>query len=258
MPDNTAKHNATAPLPQTPPPSPRHALRRYLKQARKAQSPAAMQQASHRIRQHLAIWLADWRAARTATLGQPLPRAQLPCRIAAFWPLPFEPDLVPLLRRWASTDGLSIALPAVVSDMVSDDLPDVLSDAESVPLSFRLWTPDTVLRTGAFNIQEPRADSAPAPLPDVVLVPTLGFARAGHRIDRIGYGQGHYDRTLAYFKHSGQPFVSVGVAWACGEVIDPAYAPAAHDMPLDAIVTECGVRSTAQQPSQPPAPLRQS
>ena len=48
------------------------------------------------------------------------------------------------------------------------------------------------MRSGAYGIQEPAAgDELP---PDVVLAPTLGFTQFG---DRVGYGGGYYDRTLA-------------------------------------------------------------
>jgi len=181
-------------------------LRLQLKQHRMAQDAAARKQASSRICQHLAHWVKA---------------ASPPVRhIAAFWPLPFEPDLTVLLTHWARARGLMISLPVVTG---------------TGALTFRLWTPETAMRTGAFNIQEPQGDSAP--LPDVMLVPTLGFTRRG---DRLGYGKGHYDRTLAQLKNH-HPFISVGIAWACGEIMVPDYRPAAHDVPLDAIVTEHGM-----------------
>jgi len=190
-------------------------LRLQLKQRRLQQDAAARGQASSLICQHLAHWL---------TAVSPPAR-----HIAAFWPLPFEPDLTPLLTHWAGVQGLMISLPVVMADA----------------LSFRLWTPETAMRTGAFNIQEPQG--APAPPPDVMLVPTLGFSRRADRLDRLGYGKGYYDRTLAQLKHH-HPFISVGIAWACGEIVVPDYRPAAHDVPLDAIVTEHGM--IFQQPLQ--------
>ena len=62
----------------------------------------------------------------------------------------------------------------------------------NAPLAFLPWTPDAPMRSGAYGIQEPAAgDELP---PDVVLAPTLGFTQFG---DRVGYGGGYYDRTLA-------------------------------------------------------------
>jgi len=91
------------------------------------------------------------------------------------------------------------------------------------------------MREGAYGIQEPV--SGPAPLPDIILVPTLGYTREG---DRIGYGSGYYDRTLAALKESGHPFVSIGIAWATGDLSDTGYKPQPHDIRLDGILTDKG------------------
>jgi 5,10-methenyltetrahydrofolate synthetase len=70
-----------------------------------------------------------------------------------------------------------------------------------------------------------------------VLVPTLGFTRQGNR---VGYGKGYYDRTLAHLKAQNHPHTTIGIAWACGDLGDEAYAPAEHDIRLDAILTDKG------------------
>ena len=91
------------------------------------------------------------------------------------------------------------------------------------------------MRAGAFGIQEPAGELAPAP--DIILVPTLGFTRQG---DRLGYGKGFYDRTLAALRSSGHSFVSIGVAWAVGDMSNDTYTPQAHDQKLDAVITDKG------------------
>ena len=68
-------------------------------------------------------------------------------------------------------------------------------------------------------------------VPDVVLVPCVGFTRAGYR---LGYGGGYFDRWLA--AHPG--VTSVGLAWSGAEV---ALAPEPHDLPLTLILTETDV-----------------
>ncbi|MCB5364216.1 5-formyltetrahydrofolate cyclo-ligase [Pusillimonas sp. CC-YST705] len=191
------------------------AIRAQLKQRRADQDPVDMRRGALLIRGRLFTWLATYRQARHDA-GLPVPS-----RIAAFWPLPSEPDLEPLLFQWVEEEDLSISLPVV--------------DREDGVLSFRTWTPDTPMRTGAFGIQEPQGPEAPPP--DIVLVPTLGFTRQG---DRVGYGKGHYDRTLAHLKAQGHPFVTLGVAWACGDLSGQAYRPAPHDVPLDSILTDKG------------------
>lgn len=190
-------------------------LRSKLKQLRAAQSPADTRRGALLIRGRLFTWLATSRA-ELAKAGKPTPK-----HIAAFWPLEQEPDILPLLTQWVEEDDIDISLPVVVGP--------------GQPLEFRQWTPDTPMRKGAFGIKEP--ESPLAPKPDVILVPTLGFTRQG---DRIGYGQGYYDRTLAALRDQGHRFVTLGVAWACGDLSEFNYEPAEHDYMLDAILTDKG------------------
>ena len=68
--------------------------------------------------------------------------------------------------------------------------------------------------------------------PDLLLVPLLAFDAHGHR---LGYGGGFYDRTLALLK-----VPAIGIAYAGQEVASLPREP--HDMALDMIVTEQGVR----------------
>jgi 5-formyltetrahydrofolate cyclo-ligase len=80
----------------------------------------------------------------------------------------------------------------------------------------------------------PAADGA-AVVPDVVLVPCVGYTADGLR---LGYGGGYFDRWLA--QHAG--VTSVGVAWSAGELGRDEFAAEPHDRPLDLIVTDRGVR----------------
>ncbi|RTL39428.1 MAG: 5-formyltetrahydrofolate cyclo-ligase [Burkholderiales bacterium] len=65
-------------------------------------------------------------------------------------------------------------------------------------------------------------------VPDVVLVPCVGFTREGFR---LGYGGGYFDRWLA--EHPG--VTAVGLAWSGAETRFPVEA---HDRPLTLILTE--------------------
>jgi len=191
------------------------ALRSRLKQLRANLDPVQAQRGALRIRGRLFSWVAATRT-RLKDAGR-----QTPDHIAAFWSTDNEPQLQPLLQQWVKEHGLTVSLPVVTT-------PDA-------PLSFRLWHPDQPLRPGAFGIQEPTGQDAP--LPDIVLVPTLGFTRRG---DRVGYGKGYYDRSLAAWKAQGHAFTSIGIAWACADLSHTAYTPAPHDVPLDAILTDQG------------------
>ncbi|MFT0533665.1 5-formyltetrahydrofolate cyclo-ligase [Castellaniella hirudinis] len=191
------------------------ALRKRLKQRRQALPAADRSRGALLIRGRLFTWLASQRT-RLREAGRPDIR-----QIAAFWSMPDEPALQPLLRQWADDDTLSLALPVV--------------SAPASPLRFKLWTPDSPMRTGAYGIQEPTGPDAPTP--DVVLVPTLGYTRQG---DRLGYGGGYYDRTLAALRAGGHAFTAIGIAWASGDLSAEAYAPAPHDVRLDGILTDKG------------------
>lgn len=148
--------------------------------------------------------------------------------IAAFWSLPAEPALQPLLQQWVEEEGYRVSLPVMV--------------APDAPLQFHFWEPGSAMQEGPYGIQEPVG--APAPLPDVILVPTLGYTRQG---DRIGYGKGYYDRTLSALRARGHRFTSLGVAWATGDISDELYTPAPHDEKLDGILTDKGWPMPAPQ-----------
>ena len=70
-------------------------------------------------------------------------------------------------------------------------------------------------------------------VPDVVLVPCVGFAAGGYR---LGYGGGYFDRTLASLRP--RP-IAIGVGFELARV--DSIDPEEHDEPLAAIVTEAGV-----------------
>ena len=80
----------------------------------------------------------------------------------------------------------------------------------------------------------PSSDGASV-VPDVVVVPCVGFTAAGHR---LGFGGGYYDRWLAAHPH----VVAVGVAWSFAELDVATFAARPHDIPLAFVVTERGVR----------------
>jgi len=73
---------------------------------------------------------------------------------------------------------------------------------------------------------------------DLVLVPLVGFDAHGMR---LGMGAGFYDRAFAYrrWRRAWRGPKLVGVAYAFQQL--PQLVAAAHDVRLDAVVTEKGV-----------------
>ena len=124
------------------------------------------------------------------------------------------------------------AAAAIVADPRLKELRLALPYARRMPKSmeFRRWdgtAPQAVDECGIGS-----SDGAVV-VPDVLLVPCVGFTDAGHR---LGYGGGYYDRWLAAHRDA----TAVGVAWSFSR-IDPAiFAAEPHDVPLTLVVTEQG------------------
>ena len=76
-------------------------------------------------------------------------------------------------------------------------------------------------------------EAAPRIEPALVIVPVVGFDRAG---TRIGYGKGHYDRTIAALRANGGNPPLIGIAFSVQEVDTIPHEP--HDVRLDVIITE--------------------
>lgn len=144
-------------------------------------------------------------------------------RLAAYWPLPSEADTRPLLEK-AYGKGASISLPCA---------------HQNAPLTFHRWHPQDTLVTGPFGVREPDSSTLQVTELTHILIPLLAFDLSGQR---LGYGQGHYDRTLSSLRscRSGgfQKPLLIGFAFAAQEVDSVFTDP--HDQVLDAIVTEKG------------------
>ena len=155
------------------------------------------------------------------TLAARLPRGAMPepgAVVAAYWPFRTEVDPRPLMRRLAAA-GARLALPVTPPRGVTE------------PLRFHAWTPGEALEPSPFGVHEPRLGKE-AVEPDLLLVPLLAFDRNG---GRLGYGAGHYDRTLQRLRAT-KPIRAIGLAFA---VQERASVPTGtHDQPLDALLTE--------------------
>jgi len=86
---------------------------------------------------------------------------------------------------------------------------------------------------GPFGAKIPAEDISVRPT--LLIVPLVGFDAA---CNRLGYGGGYYDRTLAALR-AAVPVRAIGFAYAAQEL--PALPTEPTDQPLDAVVTEAGV-----------------
>ncbi len=139
--------------------------------------------------------------------------------LAGFSPIRDEIDIWPLLSA-LQNDGRRIGLPVVTGAKES--------------LVFREWTPDCPMETDRFGVSIPAANKPMSPR--LILVPLLAFTARG---ERLGYGGGYYDRTLAALRAQSEIF-ACGVAYA-GQEVDTLPTDE-HDERLDGILTEDGFR----------------
>ena len=157
-----------------------------------------------------------------AAAAQAIARHGLPVEItpgtvlAGYSPIRSEIDPLPLMQALAA-QGARLALPAIASRGQS--------------LRFRVWSANDRLVRGPLGILEPSPAAAEI-IPDIVLVPLAAFDQTGHR---IGYGAGHYDRTLAHLRKSRHS-TAIGLAFAAQQV--EAVPALQHDVPLDYVLTE--------------------
>src|SRR6266404_5751057 len=156
-------------------------------------------------------------AAAQAIALRGLPIEIMPGKVVAgYSPIRSEIDPAPLMQKLAAR-GMRLALPVIA--------------ARDSPLGFRLWAANDKLLRGPLGILEPSPDAAEI-VPDIVLVPLAAFDRLGHR---IGYGAGHYDRTLAQLRQL-KAITAIGLAFATQEV--EAVPALLHDVALDYVLTE--------------------
>ncbi len=137
--------------------------------------------------------------------------------VSAYSPFRGEPVLHDLLKSIQARGGRT-ALPVVL--------------APGQPLLFRAWSPGDPTERGVWSIPVPSV-RAEVVVPDVLIAPVVGFDPACFR---LGYGGGFFDRTLAAFANRPRIF-GVGYSQAAIATIHPQ----PHDIPMGAIVTECGV-----------------
>jgi 5-formyltetrahydrofolate cyclo-ligase len=163
----------------------------------------------------------EWRAMACADLAKhALPHVSSGPGgpVAGYWPYKSEADprpLMELLRRY----GRTLALPVI-------EHPDVI---------FRRWIEGVDLVDAGFGTLGPD-NSADIQRPAVLLVPLAAFDAVGNR---IGWGQGHYDRVIEKLLADGEPLLTVGIAFSFQQVDRVPAEP--HDRPLDLVVTEQGV-----------------
>ncbi len=157
--------------------------------------------------------------------------------IAFYWPIKGEIALFGAMQR-ALALGASAALPFI--------------PGAGSALQFRRWAKRTRMVRGIWDIPTPEVDERL--VPNVLLVPVVGFDAAGHR---LGNGGGFYDRTLAALPATT---LRLGIGFQCLRL--PSIHPQPHDVPMDLVITEAEpdlaalrARAAARPSASPPCAL---
>lgn len=155
-------------------------------------------------------------AQRLANIGAGIVAEKKASGVAVFWSIGTEPSTFPLLANLAR-QGVATALPVM--------------QGRDAPLLFRLWKESEPLAEVKWGIKEP-LPSAREMLPDLLFVPLVAYDRAGNR---LGYGAGYYDRTLAKLRAT-KTITAVGVAFCIQEMAEIPVE--AYDEKLDYVLTD--------------------
>ena len=132
--------------------------------------------------------------------------------ILAYWPLPDEVDIRPLVNLLFS-DGKVVVLPRVTGD---------------ITMELRRYQSPDDLKEGAYHIMEPVGELfTDYDKIDTVLVPGMAFDAAGHR---LGRGKGYYDRFLPQLSHARK----IGVCFPFQRVAEVPTDE--HDVMVDEVV----------------------
>jgi 5,10-methenyltetrahydrofolate synthetase len=171
----------------------------------------------HRIRDDIAAL--SGAAAQTALAAhmREVMVALQPERLGLYWPLRSEFNAADACIADSHLESVDLALP--------------YAKKSRCEMHYRSW--DRRPPTLRDECGIPAVEGAVV-VPDVVLVPCLGYTASGYR---LGYGGGYYDRWLAAHPH----VTAVGIAWSSTQIDETELAPQPHDHPLMAVVTEKGV-----------------
>ena len=124
------------------------------------------------------------------------------------------------LIDFLETHGKTICLPMVIN--------------KNRPLIFKSWSPGKDLVKGHYGIHVPDNDQIMTP--DLVICPLLAYDAKGMR---LGYGGGFYDRTISHLRRNKQTRY-MGLAFSEQKSYHDLPSEA-HDVPLDAVLTETGI-----------------
>jgi 5-formyltetrahydrofolate cyclo-ligase len=184
--------------------------------------PASKAEVRRLLREQLAALTHEQRRAQSlavAALVADTPEWHDARTIMLYLALPDEVDTADLFAR-AFAAGKTVAVPRITDPATRGMSPVHIHSLD-----------DQKLQEAHFGVRVPLAEPEEVPLAtiDLVVVPGLGFSRAG---ERIGRGMGYYDRFLA------RPELRAALCGLAFEVQLSGRLPVDdHDRPMDLVVT---------------------
>ena len=147
-------------------------------------------------------------------------------KIGIYMPIQNEVDITPVFSKLVCLH-YKLLLPVIYKEV----------------LQFKLWDQKDKLTISKFGIPIPADKKTIAQIPDIILIPLLGY---DHRGNRLGYGKGYYDRTLDYYDKVVQKKIyTVGIAFSCQE--EDKIPTNTYDKPLNYIITETECKKIVPQ-----------
>lgn len=147
---------------------------------------------------------------------------------ALYLPADGEINTWPLINKLLSF-GIQVGLPCLRKDSTG-----------RLRMHFANYDHTTPLVRGHYDLLEPQrhANARSAFLPDIMLLPLVGFDAAGHR---LGMGGGFYDRYANPMERA-KPALRIGLAHELQGLSSDSRLPVnSWDVPLDGVITEAQV-----------------
>lgn len=137
--------------------------------------------------------------------------------LAFYWPMIGEADPRAIIHEYLGRGGKAC-------------LPKAIKTQRA--MSFYEWKPEIPLVSGDYGIPEPDPARSHNVTPDTVIVPMLLINLEGQR---IGFGGGHYDATLASLRAQGN-VRAIGLAYD-DQIWEKSWDVEPHDQVLDLLLT---------------------
>ena len=140
--------------------------------------------------------------------------------IGGYIPINYEYDCLGLLK-YLESKNFKVCLPVI---------------RKNFQMNFYNYTFKDPLRINSLGIQEP-IKTLKTSIPDLIFVPLVGYDQD---LNRLGYGGGFYDRTIAYLEQR-KKITTIGIGFYDQKIDDLPRMK--FDKKLDLVITENGVQN---------------